>query len=295
MAMKRLVINADDFGWSGAVTEGILGAHLRGIVTSTTLMANLEGAEEALARARREAPTLGIGLHLTLTEGRPLAPPAEVEALVDGGGRLRRSLAGLFCGVRRSRRIRQAVARELEAQAAWAHDHGLKITHLDSHKHVHLHPALLPEVIALARRHGVRAVRTTVETDFPNLGRLLPKQWGTRERVAQWVRARMARRWGRAAQRAVRQAGLITTDWFFGVRATGGLSGPLLCHLMRHAPGGTGEVMAHPGLSEDRGARTTRLAESRPRELEAVEDPAVRAAAEARGWRLVTFEELTRE
>jgi len=293
--MKRLVVNADDFGWSEAVTEGILEAYLHGIVTSTTLMANLEGAEDALARARREAPTLGIGLHLNLTEGRPLAPPAEVEAIVDGVGHLRRSLAWLFLGVRRSRRVRQAVARELEAQAAWAHDHGLKITHFDSHKHVHLHPAILPEVIALARRHGIRAIRTTVETDFPNLGRLLPKRWGTRERAAQWVRAWMARRWGRAAQRAVRQAGLVTTDWFFGVRATGGLSRPLLCHLMMHAADGTGEVMVHPGLSEDRGARTTRLVESRPRELEAVQDPAVRAAVNAQGWQLVTFEELTRE
>jgi predicted glycoside hydrolase/deacetylase ChbG (UPF0249 family) len=295
--MRRLIVNADDFGWSEAVTSGILRAHRDGIVTSTTLMTNLPGAEDALERARREAPALAIGVHLNLTEGEPIVRDAGASVLVEGG-RLRRSLAGLVRLLRLSAAAREAAARELEAQVRWARDHGLDPYHIDSHKHVHLCPALLPAVIALARRHGIRAIRTTAEVRLPGQTRLLPREWTMRDHLRQWAHARVARRWGLRAQAAVRQAGLATSDWFFGVRATGGVSADLLAHLLRHAPQGTGELMIHPGLPESEAAgqgevaRPTRLAASRPRELAAACDPAVRRAAESEGWTWANYEDL---
>jgi len=290
--VKRLIVNADDFGWSGAVTGGIIRAYREGLVTSTTLMANLEGAAEALARARQESPGLVIGLHLNLTEGRPLAPPGDVAPILDREGRLMPSLATLYRRLRLSGGARRAAARELETQVRWALDHGLRPSHLDSHKHVHQIPPLLPLVIDLARRHGIAAVRTTAELALPGVARFLPPGWSAAARVHQGALARIACRWGRRARRIVRGAGLATTDWFFGVRATGAISAELLEHLLRRAPEGTGELMVHPGETDPNPARPTRLAASRPRELAAVCDPRVRLAADAQGWTRATFKDL---
>ena len=293
--MKRLIVNADDLGWSETVTGGILRAHRQGIVTSTTLLVNLPGSEDALDRVRREAPALAVGVHLNLTEGRPLLPAAEVRPLADRRGRLRPGLARLFLKARLSRAARAAIEREFDAQVQWAFDHGLKPTHLDGHKHVHEYPAILPLVIAVAKRHGIRAVRTTAEVRPRGLAALLPQEWGLGARLAQRARARTARRWGRRAQRIVRREGLATADWFFGVRATGGISAALIECLLREAPDATGELMVHPGLAEAAGAPPSRLTTSRPRELEALCDEHVRQTVYALGWSLATYAEVAHE
>jgi len=293
--MRRLIINADDFGWSEAVTGGILKAHREGVLTSTTLMTNLAGAEAALARAREEAPNLGIGIHLNLTEGGPLAPRDEAAPLAGPDGRFAFSLAGLFRAARDSQDVRWAIARELEAQIAWAEPHGLVPSHIDGHKHVHMHPAILPLAIDLARAHGIPAMRTTPEWRLPGIAGLLPRGWGAVDCLRQWLLERVARRWGRAAQTAARQAGLATADWFFGARATGGISAELLEQVLRQAPEGTGEIMVHPGLPEAAPQRPTRLGESRPRELAALCDPRVRRAAEEAGWTWATYKDLAND
>ena len=288
-AVKRVIVNADDFGWSEAVTNGILQGHRSGVLTSTTLMANLPGAEAALAAARREAPGLGIGLHLNLTEGRPLLPAARLGALVNEQGEFRRSVTAVFRAASWSAAARAAVAAEWEAQAAWAAEHGLRPTHFDSHKHVHLYPALLPVAIEVARRRGVKAMRTTAEIGVAGLAALLPAEWTSKDRLRQWVQEQVARRWGRAAQKAARAAGIVTTDWFFGIRATGAVTAEMLERVLAAAPEGTGEIMVHPGLAEAPGGRPTRLGASRPKELAAIVDGRVRAAG---GVTWITFKEL---
>jgi hopanoid biosynthesis associated protein HpnK len=290
-----VIVNADDFGWSEAVTSGILQGHLAGVLTSTTLMANLPGAAAALERARREAPGLGLGLHLNLTEGRPLLPAARLGPLVNERGEFRRSVAAVFRAASWSAAARAAVAAEWEAQAAWAADHGLRPTHFDSHKHVHLYPALLPVALELARRHGVRAIRTTAELRVAGLERLLPAEGSVKERLRQWVQEQVARRWGRAAQRAARAAGLATTDWFFGIRATGAMTAGVLGRALAAAPQGTGEIMVHPGLAEAPDGRPTRLGASRPKELAALGDGRLRAAAAAGGVTWISYKELCDE
>jgi hopanoid biosynthesis associated protein HpnK len=293
--MKRLIINADDFGWSEAVTSGILRAHREGVLTSTTLMTNLDGAEQALARARQEAPRLAIGVHLNLTEGRPVGPKEAVAPLAGEDGEFRFSLAALFLAVRRSAEVRQAVAAELAAQMAWAGQHGFEPSHVDGHRHVHLHPAVLPLVIVGARACGIRAIRTTAEWRLPQIARFLPSEWGVADRVRQCLLARIARRWGVRAQTIARGMGLATTDWFFGVRATGGISAEVLRQVLRLAPEGAGEIMVHPGLVDPDSRRPGRLRESRPRELAALCDPGVRAAAEECGWTWATYKDLNHD
>jgi len=174
----------------------------------------------------------------------------------------------------------------------WAREHGLEASHLDSHKHVHVCPALLPTVMELAGSHGIRAMRTTAEFPVAGLGRDLPSRWSARERLRQWAYARAVQRWGVAARNAVREAGFLTTDWFFGVRATGGMSAAVLERLLRVAPEGLGEIMVHPGLKEETSPWPTRLTEARPAELEALCDPRLRRAVEREGWELISYREL---
>jgi predicted glycoside hydrolase/deacetylase ChbG (UPF0249 family) len=231
-------------------------------------------------------------VHLNLTEGEPLAPRGEVAAILDGQGRLHRSPTVLFRALRTSPAAMAAAERELEAQILRARECGLEASHLDSHKHVHLYPRLLPVVIGLARKHGLRAMRTTPEFRPSGLAKFLPAEWGLAERFRQSINTIVLRRWGLAAQDEVRRAGLVTTDWFFGVRATGGISPELLEHFLRSAPEGTGELMTHPGLPEPAPARPTRLGESRPRELAALCDARVRRAAADGGWTWASFKDL---
>jgi len=292
--MKRLIVNADDFGWSEAVTCGIIQGRREGILTSTTLMANLPGSEAALERARREAPDLAIGLHLVLTEGRPLAG-RDAAWLTDPAGEFIRSLPALSRLVRTSTDAQEAVEAEWDAQVRWALERGLRPTHLDSHKHVHLMPVLLPIAVELALRYDIPAIRTTAEIKLAGLARLLPREWTWQDRLRQRLLAWMGRRWGRHAQQRVREAGLATTDWFFGVRATGGISPDVLLQLLRHAPEGTGELMVHPGLAETQPGRPTRLARSRPLELAALCDGRIREATREMGWTLVNFKDLHHE
>jgi chitin disaccharide deacetylase len=290
--MKRLIVNADDFGWSEAVTGGILCAHAEGVLTSTTVMANLASAGPALEQARRQAPRLAVGIHLNLTEGEPLTPRDQAAPLLGADGCMRPSPADLFRTVRGSAAALAAAEKELEAQIVRARALGLEPSHLDSHKHVHLYPRLLAVVIGLARRHGIRAVRTTPEIGLPGLSGRLPREWKLKDRLRQRVNTWVLRRWGRRAQREVRRAGLVTADWFFGVRVTGGVSAEVVLHLLRHAPDGTGELMVHPGLADASPGRPSRLNASRPRELAALCDPRVRRLAEETGWTWASYKDL---
>src|SRR4051812_20496543 len=150
--VRQLVVNADDFGISRGVNRGIVEAHRQGLVTSASLMPNLPSAEDALTRATI-CPDLGLGLHLTLTAGRPLTPPYLVPTLVDEDGQflvLGTLLARLSLGKVRA----DELSRELTAQVEWALKRSVHPSHLDSHHHVHTHPRVAPIVIGLAREHG---------------------------------------------------------------------------------------------------------------------------------------------
>lgn len=143
---RRLIVNADDFGLTPGVSEGILAAHRHGIVTSTTMLVNREVPRDLVARARDAG--LGIGLHVNLTLGQPLTRGA---SLVDAGGVFvrdaRRAAARAKAG---------EVEREIDAQIErFETIAGTRPTHLDTHHHVGLHVPVREVVLAAARRLGV--------------------------------------------------------------------------------------------------------------------------------------------
>jgi len=269
---RQLVVNADDFGFTPDVNQGIVEAHRHGILTATTLMANGAAFEDAV-RLARATPSLDIGCHLVLIGGRSLVTQRPFPLSVP---RLVAALA--------KREIRPYD--ELKAQVRRILDAGVRPSHLDTHKHTHLAPPVLDAVARLGEEFGIRWVRRPF--DFPRsaAGGGVPrmKQWTSR------ALSLMRRRFHRVLERH----GCRTTDHFAGFQITGRFRAAELVRLLALLPEGSTELMCHPGLcGGDLRAARTRLKESRERELEALTSPEVRRALERHGIELVDYRRLT--
>jgi predicted glycoside hydrolase/deacetylase ChbG (UPF0249 family) len=261
----RLIVNADDFGWTRDVNEGIVYAHRNGILTATTLMAGGEEFDHAV-RLSRETPSLDVGCHLTLLQGLSALTG---KPLPEGIPELLRAIA--------TRRL--DVYSELAAQVRRIVAAGIAPTHLDAHKHTHVLPTVASAVARIVRETGIRWVRKPF--DFGGLAG--PSRWS----------ARLMRTQRSGLQRKLRDAGAVTTDHFAGFALTGYLDEARLLELIERLPEGSTELMCHPGFCRDQlKASRTRLKESREIELRALTSERVRSALGARGIRLVNYGEL---
>jgi predicted glycoside hydrolase/deacetylase ChbG (UPF0249 family) len=263
-----LIVNADDFGWTRDVNDGIVYAHRNGILTATTMMGGGTEFDHAVKLAR-ETPSLDIGCHLTLLQGasaltgRPL--PGDIP-------RLLRAIA----------RREIDIYSELSAQVRKMIAAGIMPTHLDAHKHTHVLPPVASAVARLVREFGVRWVRK-------------PFDFGGLAGRTSWS-ARLMRSQRSGLQRKLREAEALTTDHFAGFALTGYLDEARLLQLIERLPEGTTELMCHPGFCREQlRASPTRLMESREIELRALTSARVRTALEARGVRLSNYRELTAE
>ena len=261
--MRSLAVNADDFGFTRDVNQGIVEAHLKGILTSTTLMANGAAFDDAV-RLAKEYPSLDIGCHLVLV-GEPLFP-ATVAKLIQAVG---------------LKRLR--IYDELAAQVRRILDAGLQPTHLDTHKHTHLLPPVLDAVARISEEFNIPWVRRPF--DFP----LQPGGIGWRKRAVSSAFGVVRKR----SERVLRAHGCRFTDHFAGFQLTGNYDAATLVELVRCLPEGSTEFMCHPGRcgEELRGART-RLKDSREQELRALTSPEVRAAIVEKRVRLTPFSQL---
>ena len=236
IAERRLVVNADDFGLSPGVNRGILEAHAAGSVTSASLLANMPGFTEAVARLRT-APRLGVGLHLNLTVGTPVAPRAEVTSLWDPRTRTFYPLPRLVLRALTGRIEARQVAIECAAQIDRLRQAGVHLTHIDGHRHVQALPVIWSAVVGAARGAGVRAVRVPREPlRWPPGGAAL-KQAAVG--AAWWVAARGDRA---ADLRAVRH--------FRGWSLGGAEMETRLLELLDRLPPGVTELMVHPGHAD---------------------------------------------
>lgn len=240
--IRRLVVNADDFGFTRDVNAGIIEAYQHGILRSTTLMAN-GGAFGDAVQLARENPGLDIGCHLVLVGGLSVAR---------AGASLPASVGGLL----RALALRGIPAHdELAAQVRRILDAGLHPTHLDTHKHTHLLPPVLDAVARISEEYGIPWVRRPL--DFPLCGKP----------GAPWRKRVTSRCFGLLRPRfdtVLERHGCRTTDYFAGFGITGRIRALELVEIVRQLPSGTTELMCHPGRCgpESRAAHT-RLKESR--------------------------------
>ena len=283
--MRRLIINADDFGLTAGVNRGIVEAHQRGTVSSTTLMANAQAFSDAIGLAQ-STPTLAVGCHVVLVDGRPVNDPSQVPSLMEGehfpsgfGAIAKRAFRGKLDS--------HQVQSEITAQIRRIQTAGIRVSHLDTHKHTHILPQALKPLLGAARDCGVRAVRNPFE-------QLTVRQLMEHPRAAaRWFAFKALSGFAGKFRDAVAGAGLLTTDGTVGILATGSLDQAWFELLVRNLPSGTWELVCHPGY-EDRDLRNvqTRLTHSRTVELEVLGSPAAREFLANSGIELISYRDV---
>jgi predicted glycoside hydrolase/deacetylase ChbG (UPF0249 family) len=261
--VKRLVVNADDFGFTRDVNQGILETHRNGILTATTLMATGDAFDDAVVLAK-ENPTLDIGCHLVLvgSPGLPASVPQLLQAIALG---------------------RIQIYEELAAQVRKILDAGLTPTHLDTHKHTHLLPPVLDAVARISEEFKIPWVRRPF--DLP----IHSKRPGMVTRAVSGTFGVVRGRF----ERELTRRGCRSTDHFAGFQITGNYDARELAALIRTLPEGSTELMCHPGIfTAELRAASTRLKESRERELRALTSAEVRVALKEARVDLASYRDL---
>jgi predicted glycoside hydrolase/deacetylase ChbG (UPF0249 family) len=231
------------------------------------LTANMPAAASAVALLA-EAPGLGVGVHLNASQGPPLS--RDGQALAGEDGMMNRTATGVILACVRRPSLIDAIEAEFDAQVRWALDHGIRPTHLDSHRHTHAFTPIFSRVAQLARRYDIPFVRRHREV-LPD-GPLGP--WPPAPKKQRRI-ARLLNVFGRI--NAMFQPGLLCTHGTWGVRHTGLIDREFLFRAAAAVGPGVTEIMTHPGLADDVDASTTRLLQCRLDELSALCDPNVRA------------------
>lgn len=277
---KRVIINADDFGFCKGVNDAVARAHTEGVLTSATLMANMPAAKEALDIAKR-LPLLGVGVHLNLLEGEPLSRDKKVGILLDESGEFRFSPGKLAIKSLFSVEIRQAIEIELAEQIRRVIDSGITPSHLDSHKHFHCFGTIYKIVCRLAGQFGITAVRWPWEPPSVCAGNWprLP----SKDRRRAFIVRNLAKRCQKIDN------SLIKNDLFFGLAHTGRICRDFWDEFGRTQFAGVAEVMTHPGYAEQIDPARTRLTTQRQVELKWLCEPAVRELLNSGGIELTHY------
>ncbi len=283
-AARQLIVNADDFGLTPGVNRAVLQLNRAGVLPSATLMAT-GGAFRAAAHDAFVQPELSVGCHLVLLDGAPVLHPADLPTLAPGG-QLRPTLGAFLRDLLRGR-IREAeIEAEATAQIRRLQTAGITPAHVDTHKHTHMFGRVLRPVLRAALACGVPAIRNPFEP-----------LWATRAtpgapRQRRWE-VHLLRTRRPSFLRAVRRAGLATTDGAVGVLATGTLDEATLEQLLAAMPAGVWELVCHPGYPDaDLEAVRTRLVGTRETERAALLEVLPRALASNPGLSLINFEQL---
>ncbi len=293
---RSLIVNADEFGLTEHVNFGIIEAHERGAVTSTTMLANMWAFEHAAALARAH-PTLAVGVHLNLTHGRPVLPPSQVPTLVDADGQFYRRSPFIRRLLRGQVRIDEVIA-ECRAQVEKVRAAGINPSHLDSHESTYMYPAIFTRVVSLAQELGL-ALRLPEEPMPP--GAFHPREAYLRYAASQaFVKNHFMWLLAKAYRPLLRARGVPTSDHFLSTfscfrRNRAGLQDGLLRDLAMLKPGVT-ELMVHPGYTDARleghldGGILAAL--RREEEIRALTSPELLQLVRDQGIRLTTYHAL---
>ena len=290
--MRRLIVNADDFGYTPGVNRAIAEAHIHGIVTSSTLMAKGPAFNDAV-RLATQLPKLSVGCHVVLIDGEPVLDQALLRSITSGNSAPPRFGTGLKSFAARAlagRLDAGEIEAETAAQIRKIQSAGITVSHLDSHKHTHLFPAVLRPMLRAAHSCGVRAIRNPFGPRKPlESGELLarPSLW------TRYAEIRILRALSGKFSEAVRKQGFATPDGTLGVVATGALDEQLFRAIAGVIPPGTWEFVCHPGYNDaDLQRANTRLRESRETELRVLTMPAARELLAQREIDLISYRDF---
>jgi hopanoid biosynthesis associated protein HpnK len=232
--MKKVIINADDFGLVQGVNEGIVKAHQEGILTSATLMANMPGFDQAVEIARAN-PELGVGVHLNILRGQPISPAQKVESLLSREHRFIPSVATLLRRMALKRVSFDEVEREFRAQMERVQGAGIDPSHIDSEKHIHLIRPFFRIVLKLAKEYKISKVRFIQE-------------YCVSTQPGQMFKSMFISLSSTSMKKKMVREGVRSPDNFYGVCDSGRITAAKLRRALQKAKEGVTEIMVHPGF-----------------------------------------------
>jgi predicted glycoside hydrolase/deacetylase ChbG (UPF0249 family) len=258
--VSRLIVNADDFGLTAGINRAIAELHAAGAVTSATLMARASATDQAIDIAR-STPSLGVGCHVVLVDGTPVLPPDRIPSLVDRRtGEFRTTLSAFVPRLLTGNIDPSEIEAETAAQIALLQNRGVVLTHIDTHKHLHMFPAVLRAVLRAARAVGINKIRNPFEPSWA----VRATARASLTRVAELT---VLRRLRPACLNLIAEAGFTAANGTVAMAATGVLDAATLESLINRIAPGTWELVTHPGYNDaDLDRVRTRLRTEREQE-----------------------------
>lgn len=273
-AVRRLIVNADDFGRSVSINKAVIRAHREGILTTASLMVNEPDCAEAVASAT-DNPTLGVGLHLALVCGRSALPPDKIPGLVNAQGEFSNNPVAVGVNYFFKRSLREQLRAEIHEQFARFRATGLPLDHVNGHLHMHLHPVVLKILMEAAEQFNIRHMRLTREPFWMDVplarGRRL---YRTVHAAIYFVLG------GWRAQSQLKQKHIRHAQRVFGLLQNDRVDTAYLRKLLAVLPEGDSELYSHPSLDKFR------------HEFEALVDSDIRATIQRLGIRLIRYQDL---
>ena len=268
MLAKRVIFTADDFGLAPEVNEAVERAHAEGVLSCASLMVAGPAAGDAAERAHR-LPSLRVGLHVVLVNGRPVLPASEVAALVDTRGEFPSDL--FAAGVRYffSPEARRQLRAEIRAQFEAFRATGLVLDHVNAQNHFHVHPTVFRMLLDIGRDYGLRAVRIPREPFAPSWRAerdMMAGRFANDVLLAPWLTLMRVR---------ARRAGLVCNDFVFGMNDSGRMTPERVQRIVRALPAGVSEVYLHPATRGWPGGGAAMPGYAFDEEFAALVDPAV--------------------
>ena len=280
--MKQLIINADDFGADEARNAGIIEVIQKGVATSASILANGPAFEETVNQIHSLNPPASFGIHINLSEGKPVT--SNLRHLIgDDGNFLKKAVAHRRLMESGNRELGKEISEEVSAQVERLLESGIRVDHLDGHQHVHVFPAVFPIALKIARHYKIPWIRIPEES----------AHFSDPEGIPGWLRqeAQFFSRIAKKARLQVKGDGVRIPDHFRGLDLKGRFSLPVLRDLLRKVPPGLTELMVHPGRvpKECKGPFSAFSTPDRERELETLLDPMFQEALKRSEISLMPF------
>ncbi|MDR0843192.1 MAG: hopanoid biosynthesis-associated protein HpnK [Acidobacteriota bacterium] len=283
--MKKIIVTGDDFGLAQPVNEAIVLAHAGGILTAASLMPGAAYCADAVEKARQH-PTLRVGLHLTLVEGRPVCAPKLVPDLVDDGGEFSTQLVRSGFRFFFLPSVRRQLEKEIRAQFEAFARTGLELDHADAHNHMHLHPTVLGLMLRVGKEYGLTAVRLPQEPPL--------RSWraGGHSLAPRLTSSVFLTPWVFLMKRTLRRAGVKCNDWLFGMSDSGAMTEATLQRILQNLPDGITEICCHPATRRSPEIDRTMPSYHHEDEFRALTGDLLRRTLKDIGARTVAFSDL---
>ncbi len=279
MAKKQLIVTADDFGAAVSVNEAIELAHRSGILSTTCLLVGGLAADDAVARAKR-MPALRVGLHVAVTDARPVLDPSQIPLLVDREGQLPLTLLRSGFAFYFQPAVRAQLQDEIRAQFAAFARTGLALDHVNGHNHIHIHPTVQELILDIGKEYGLRAMRVPYEPFGPSWRSAhddLAARFGLGVGLLPMIGAMRSR---------LRRGGIKANDYLFGICDTGRMTAARTLEILHQLPDGISEIHFHPATARWPGMPSTARCEE---ELAALTNPKIAQAVDDLGIQPATF------